>query len=100
MEAYVKNYCEGNIGFLEFGNPAGNSLPSPLLKAFKAGLIALEKDSNVRVIVIQSFGDRAFCGGASLAEMKTMQTLEEATASIVKLHGKVDALYHSAVSCY
>ena len=52
MEAYVKNYCEGNIGFLEFGNPAGNSLPSPLLKAFKAGLIALEKDSNVRVIVI------------------------------------------------
>ena len=80
MEAYVKNYCEGNIGFLEFGNPAGNSLPSPLLKAFKAGLIALEKDSNVRVIVIQSFGDRAFCGGASLAEMKTLQTLEEATA--------------------
>ena len=90
MEAYVKNYCEGNIGFLEFGNPAGNSLPSPLLKAFKAGLIALEKDSNVRVIVIQSFGDRAFCGGASLAEMKTLQTLEEATAFFM---GIADLIY-------
>ena len=91
MEAYVKNYCEGNIGFLEFGNPAGNSLPSPLLKAFKAGLIALEKDSNVRVIV-QSFGDRAFCGGASLAEMKTLQTLEEATAFFMGIADLINTL--------
>ncbi|MDA9183293.1 enoyl-CoA hydratase-related protein [Flavobacteriaceae bacterium] len=92
MEAYVKNYCEGNIGFLEFGNPAGNSLPSPLLKEFKAGLIALEKDSNVRVIVIQSFGDRAFCGGASLAEMKTLQTLEEATAFFMGIADLINTL--------
>ena len=92
MEAYVKNYCEGNIGFLEFGNPAGNSLPSPLLKAFKAGLIALEKDSNVRVIVIQSFGDRAFCGGVSLAEMKTLQTLEEATAFFMGIADLINTL--------
>mgnify|MGYP000908118602 FL=1 len=92
MEAYVKNYCEGNIGFLEFGNPAGNSLPSPLLKAFKAGLIALEKDSNVRVIIIQSFGDRAFCGGASLAEMKTLQTLEEATAFFMGIADLINTL--------
>jgi len=92
MEAYVKNYYEGNIGFLEFGNPAGNSLPSPLLKAFKAGLIALEKDSNVRVIVIQSFGDRAFCGGASLAEMKTLQTLEEATAFFMGIADLINTL--------
>ena len=92
MEAYVKNYCEGNIGFLEFGNPAGNSLPSPLLKAFKAGLIALEKDSKVRVIVIQSFGDRAFCGGASLAEMKTLQTLEEATAFFMGIADLINTL--------
>ena len=92
MEAYVKNYCEGNIGLLEFGNPAGNSLPSPLLKAFKAGLIALEKDSNVRVIVIQSFGDRAFCGGASLAEMKTLQTIEEATAFFMGIADLINTL--------
>ncbi|MDB4130046.1 enoyl-CoA hydratase-related protein [Flavobacteriaceae bacterium] len=80
------------MGFLEFGNPAGNSLPSPLLKAFKAGLIALEKDSNVRVIVIQSFGDRAFCGGASLAEMKTLQTLEEATAFFMGIADLINTL--------
>ncbi|MDA9811551.1 enoyl-CoA hydratase-related protein [Flavobacteriaceae bacterium] len=92
MEAYVKNYCEGNIGFLEFGNPAGNSLPSPLLKAFKAGLFALEKDSNVRVIIIQSFGDRAFCGGASLAEMKTLQTIEEATAFFMGIADLINTL--------
>ncbi|MDC0103932.1 enoyl-CoA hydratase-related protein, partial [Flavobacteriaceae bacterium] len=59
---------------------------------FKAGLIALEKDSNVRVIVIQSFGDRAFCGGASLAEMKTLQTLEEATAFFMGIADLINTL--------
>ena len=80
MEAYVKYHKEGSIGILEFGNPAGNSLPSPLLKELKASLIALEKDAEVRVIMLQSFGNRAFCGGASLAEMKTLSSLNEATA--------------------
>ena len=53
MEAYVKYHKEGSIGILEFGNPAGNSLPSPLLKDLKASLIALEKDAEVRVILLQ-----------------------------------------------
>ena len=79
MEAYVKQYREGAHGVLEFGNPAGNSLSSPLLNKFKTHLIALEKDPKVRVIIIQSYGMRAFCGGASLAEMKTLKTLKEAT---------------------
>jgi methylglutaconyl-CoA hydratase len=79
MEAYVKQYREGTHGVLEFGNPLGNSLPSTLLNQFKTHLIALEKDPKVRVIIIQSNGIRAFCGGASLAEMKTLKTLKEAT---------------------
>jgi methylglutaconyl-CoA hydratase len=92
MEAYVKHYREGNIGILEFGNPAGNSLPTPLLKAFKEELIALEKDTSVRVIVLKSSGDRAFCGGASLEEMKTLSSLEEATAFFMGIADVINAL--------
>ena len=79
MNAYLKQYREGTCGVLEFGNPAGNSLPSPLLNEFKTHLIALDKDSKVRVIIIQSNGMGAFCGGASLIGMKTLKTLKEAT---------------------
>tara|TARA_B110000259_G_scaffold111757_1_gene127656 strand:- start:2573 stop:3319 length:747 start_codon:yes stop_codon:yes gene_type:complete len=92
MEAYVKSYREINIGIVEFGNPAGNSLPSNLLKAFKSELIALERDSKVRVIVIKSYGNRSFCGGASLAEMKTLQTLEEATAFFMGIADLINTL--------
>ena len=79
MKAYVKQYKEGTHGVLEFGNSAGNSLSTPILNEFKTHLIALEKDATVRVIIIQSYGIRAFCGGASLVEMKTLKTLKEAT---------------------
>ena len=66
MDAYLKQYREGTCGVLEFGNSAGNSLTSPLLNEFKTHLIDLDKDSKVRVIIIQSHGMGAFCGGASL----------------------------------
>lgn len=79
MKAYVKQYKEDTYGVLEFGNSAGNSLSTPILNEFKTHLIALEKDPTVKVIIIQSYGIRAFCGGASLAEMKTLKTLKEAT---------------------
>ena len=79
MKAYVKQYKEGTHGVLEFGNSLGNSLSTPILNEFKTHLIALEKDPTIRVIIIQSYGMRAFCGGASLAEMKTLKTLKEAT---------------------
>ena len=62
MEAFVKQYREGAHGVLEFGNPAGNSLTSSLLRDFKTNLIALEKDPKVRVIILQSYGASAFCG--------------------------------------
>ena len=80
MEQFVKQYQEDCIGFIRFGNPAGNSLPSNLLNEINNGLRSLENDSGVKVIVLESEGDRAFCGGASLSEMKMLKNLEEATA--------------------
>ena len=76
MKAYVKQYKEGTHGVLEFGNSAGNSLSTPILNEFKTHLIALEKDATVRVIIIQSYGIRAFCGGASLARNENLKNVK------------------------
>jgi methylglutaconyl-CoA hydratase len=80
MEQFVKQYREDCIGFIRFANPAGNSLPSNLLNELNKGLHSLENDSKVKVIVLESEGDRAFCGGASFSEMKMLKNLKEATA--------------------
>lgn len=80
MEAYVSHRREGTCGILEFGNPAGNSLPGKLLDQLYKKLKLLEEDDQVAVILFQSSGNRAFCGGASFAEMKNLKTLNEATA--------------------
>src|SRR6056300_78146 len=80
MEAYVSHRREGTCGILEFGNPAGNSLPGKLLDQLYKKLKLLEEDDQVAVILFQSSGNRAFCGGASFAEMKNLKTLDEATA--------------------
>jgi len=80
METYVKHFREGDCGIVEFGNPAGNSLPANLLDQINEKLLALGKDPKVKVILLQSAGARAFCGGASFSEMKSLKSHKEATA--------------------
>jgi methylglutaconyl-CoA hydratase len=79
MEIYVKNTRKNNCGILEFRNPAGNSLQSNSLSEIRNNLLELEADSQVKVIILQSVGSNAFCGGASLKEMKRLRDLEQAT---------------------
>ncbi len=79
MEVYVKNNRKNTCGILEFRNPAGNSLQSNSLTEIRKILLELEADSQVKVIIIQSVGSTAFCGGASLKEMKRLRDLEQAT---------------------
>ena len=79
MEPYVKHFLEGNCGIVEFGNPAGNSLPAKLLQQINEKLVTLGKDPKVKVIILQSAGSRAFCGGASFSEMKNLKNHKEAT---------------------
>ena len=79
MEIYVKNTRKNNCGILEFRNPAGNSLQSNSLSEIRNNLLELEADSQVKVIILQSVGSNAFCGGASLKEMKRLRDLKQAT---------------------
>ena len=79
MKIYVKHYRKAAVGILEFGDPSGNSLRENSLKELQKQLIALEANEKVRVIVLQSAGSKAFCGGASLIEMKELKDIEQAT---------------------
>lgn len=80
MEPYVNHFEKDRIGYLEFGHPAANSLPSDLLEQLKQQLNLLSISKAVKVIVIQSGGDQTFSAGASFNEMKKMKNLDVATA--------------------
>jgi methylglutaconyl-CoA hydratase len=54
---------------IEFGHPMSNSLPGHLLRKLATAITEAGEDSGVKVIVIRSSGDRAFCAGASFDEL-------------------------------
>ncbi len=58
-----------SVATVEFYHPASNSLPSVLLARIAKAFNELSNDDNVKVIIIKSEKERAFCAGASLAEL-------------------------------
>ncbi|MEX0722129.1 MAG: enoyl-CoA hydratase/isomerase family protein [Balneolaceae bacterium] len=58
-----------NIGTIEFHHPKGNSLPGKLLRKLAETITSAGKNEQVRVIVIKSSGEGAFCAGASFDEL-------------------------------
>jgi methylglutaconyl-CoA hydratase len=69
-EAYVKSQIStGGIGTITFFHPQSNSMPGSQLRNLAAEITKLGKDDNVKVIVLRSEGDKAFCAGASFDEL-------------------------------
>ena len=68
------------ICFLTFGHPASNCFPSVLLNNLIQKINQLSIDDTVSVVVLQSFGDKSFCAGASFDELLLVSNLEQGTA--------------------
>ncbi len=80
MNGTIKTLVKEKQAWIHFEHPSGNSLPSLLLKELNDALISADKNPEVKVIVICSGGEKAFCGGASLTELKTLKEIEAANS--------------------
>jgi methylglutaconyl-CoA hydratase len=69
MEPYVKLKTKNGIGFIEFFHPAHNSLPGLLLSELSRTINNVAEDDSIKVVVLQSGGDKTFCAGASFEEL-------------------------------
>ena len=69
MEAYVKQDIQNNIATIEFFHPEQNSLPGNILAQLAQTITSAGNDPEVKVIILQSGGDRTFCAGASFKEL-------------------------------
>jgi len=76
MEAYVKITSENSVGTIEFYHPQSNSLPGHILTELASTITKAGENDNIKVIVLKSAGERAFCAGASFDELVAIDTPE------------------------
>jgi methylglutaconyl-CoA hydratase len=76
MEAYVKITTENSVGTIEFFHPQSNSLPGHILAELANTITSAGEDENIKVIILKSAGERAFCAGASFDELVAIDTPE------------------------
>jgi methylglutaconyl-CoA hydratase len=67
---------KNNIGTIEFFHPKGNSLPGKLLRELAQTINDAGTNDDIRVVVIKSRGDGAFCAGASFDELMAIEDYE------------------------
>ena len=58
-----------NVGTIEFYHPKGNSLPGAILRKLASTIAEAGENDDIRVLIIKSRGDGAFCAGASFDEL-------------------------------
>ena len=64
------------LGTVTFGHPMSNSLPGKVLRKLAQTITDLGSNMDVRVILLKSEGERAFCAGASFDELIAIEDLQ------------------------
>lgn len=76
MKEYVKINTENGIGTIEFFHPQSNSLPGHILTELANTITKAGEDDNIKVIILKSAGEKAFCAGASFDELVAIDNQE------------------------
>jgi methylglutaconyl-CoA hydratase len=69
MSGTIYTHIDHYIATVTFSHPKSNSFPGDLLQKLIDTFNRLSSDESVKIIVLQSEGDKAFCAGASFDEL-------------------------------
>ena len=71
---------DGSVGRLIFNNPAQrNAVKLEMWQAIPTVIKAFEDDDNIKVVVLQGAGDKAFVSGADISEFEKVRSTPEST---------------------
>ena len=68
---------KNGLATIEFYHPMSNSLPGEILSKLAQTITNAGNDENIKLILLQSSGDRTFCAGASFEELSEIKNFEE-----------------------
>lgn len=75
-QGYVNSSIENSIATIEFFHPASNSLPGAILNKLADTITEVGKNNDVKVVILKSAGEKAFCAGASFDELMAISDAE------------------------
>ena len=71
---YVKSEKHGLTMSIEFYHPQSNSLPAVLLNELATQIHGAGLDDEIKVVILRSVGEKAFCAGASFTELSKINS--------------------------
>ncbi len=77
QDAYVRSSFKNGITTIEFFHPQSNSLPGKILEQLAHAIHGAGNDTDTRVIILRSAGEKTFCAGASFDELAGITTHEQ-----------------------
>jgi enoyl-CoA hydratase len=86
-EPHVLTRREGAVGVMTFNRPQSmNTLDLPMVLAMEQALETLEKDAQVRVLVVTGGDERTFMAGGNIADLNSRRALAHYQDFAVVLH--------------
>lgn len=76
-EGGVEVNVEGGVSRITFHHPKSNSLPGSVLSELAETIEEQGEDPQVKVLVLQSKGEKAFCAGASFDELVSIKNEDQ-----------------------
>ncbi|MFP9099837.1 enoyl-CoA hydratase/isomerase family protein [Flavobacterium sp. RHBU_24] len=92
MEPFVKTQIDNGIATIAFFHPQGNAMPGIQLARLAADITSAGADADVKVIILKSGGDRAFCAGASFDELLSIANEEDGKAFFLGFANVINAM--------
>ena len=76
QQGHVSLEVQDGIGTITFFHPAHNSMPGKLLAELAETITKSGQNPDIKVIVLQSEGEKTFCAGASFDELISIKDIE------------------------
>jgi len=76
-DGYVRSEFHNGISTIEFYHPQSNSLPGRILNQLAREIHSAGNEADVRLIILKSAGEKAFCAGASFDELVAIANEEQ-----------------------
>ena len=96
-DGYVKSEVIDGIATVTFHHPKSNSLPGHVLRSMAQAIEDAGRNTDVRVIILRSDGDKAFCAGASFDELASIDTKEQGLAFFSGFASVINAIRKAPV---